>query len=63
MSVLVTQMGEVYRVSKRNYKRLMRVLADDFHPVMAQYGKSLGVIEQDITDLSAEDAKDILEGL
>lgn len=63
MAILVSQMGEVYRVNKRNYKRLMRVLADGFQPVMSQYGKSLGVIEQDVTDLSAEDANDILEEL
>lgn len=56
----VTHMNELFHLSDRAYKKLIRDISEGVMHDPANYGKSLGVIEADITDMQEEEAQDIL---
>jgi hypothetical protein len=58
---IVTNMGYVYRLSEKAYRRVLRQISQDKNIDLDKEGTLLGCIESDVTDLSAEEAKDLLE--
>jgi hypothetical protein len=59
MTRLVENMGMVWRVSDRSYRKLLRAIACDEPWDMDSLGKYLGTVER-VSDLSAEEADDRL---
>lgn len=60
---LVSNMGMVYRLTNKNYDRLLRAIADgekdSFN--LALNATFVGIIIANITNMTADDAKDLLE--
>jgi len=62
--MLVTMMGSVYRVSKRNFKKWARDFQANDHPpdIGCLYGfKYIGTVDEEITDWSTDNANDYFE--
>lgn len=61
----ITYWGGIYRMSDRNYLRLLRTIAKGEDVAIDRFGKQIAVHEADITDMTADNAKfelDIKEG-
>lgn len=60
---LVTDMGRIFRMSDRSYKRMLRAIANEEDvPTWETLGaKFLGNVACDTTDLGPEDAKFYLD--
>ena len=57
---IINEMGYLYRLSDRNYQRLLGEIARGDTYDLAKLGKPIGHITQNITDMSAEDAQEQL---
>lgn len=57
--IYVTNMGMLVRMTPRQYKDFLNQKAGGYDAMPDYFGTLVGVV-QDVTDLSAEDAKDIL---
>ena len=57
MSVLVSQMGFLYRLSDKNYKAILKSIAAGHEIYLEKAGVKLGQIEANLTDMKAEDAQ------
>jgi hypothetical protein len=58
---LVTNMGYVYRLSDKAYRRVLRLISTDQAFDLEKEGTLLGYVEEDLTDLSSEEAGEKLE--
>ena len=59
---VVTCMGMAYRVTDRNYRRLLEAIHETGGADIEKYGKRLGDVVN-ITDMSQEEAASILANL
>jgi hypothetical protein len=57
---IVTDMDEVFRLSDRAYRKALRTLVKEGSVNVGAFGKSIGIIETNFTDMSVEEAQDIL---
>lgn len=57
---LVSSWGEVYRMSDKHYRKMLKQLAKDGEVNLNDYGKPIGYIDADITDMTQEEAEDKL---
>jgi hypothetical protein len=61
---LVSTFGMVYRVTNAGYRDLLKqIVENDSYDLRKVNGRCLGVIEHDLTNVSVEEAADLLEGL
>lgn len=58
-----TNMGGVWRLSDRSYRRLLRAIANDEEFDLDKLGKLVAEDPTDVTDMDAGEAKSILESL
>lgn len=58
---LVTNMGYVFRLSEKAYRRVLRKIAQEKEFDLYKEGTCLGYIQENVTDMSAEEAADLLE--
>jgi hypothetical protein len=59
----VSDRGYVFRVSEANYRRLLRSIADDGEAQTESYGRLVGALDFNVTNLSAGDAADLVVAL
>lgn len=59
--VLVVSYGAVYRVTDRNYKKLLEGVAAGEGYDVDRLGNNLGTYTVDLSDLTASEAQDLLE--
>lgn len=59
---LVTCMGGVWKLSDRNYKRYLRQVASGKEWNLNDFGRNLGFIDLNVTDIEPEAAQDLLKG-
>lgn len=59
----VTWYGHVYRLTNRNYVSLLRAIAEEQPYELERLGHHVAVLDQDVTDMSAENAKDLIDYL
>lgn len=61
-SMYVSNMGGVWRLSRRAYRRLMRAIADGESFDLDTYGKMVVTsIDNDVTDMEPDEARAVLE--
>jgi hypothetical protein len=60
---IVSSMGALYRLSERNYRKLLRLAAADEPYNLALLGTRIGTLDLNVTDLSPEEAAGTLEEL
>ncbi len=58
----VTCMGELWRLSERAYRRMLKDTVDGCAADLSGYGKRLGLVKN-VTDLNAEEAEYLLREL
>lgn len=58
----VSCMGMLYRMSERNYIRMLKVWAKDGGADIEQFGVRMGAI-RNVTDMDQQDALDILQAV
>ena len=56
-NILVSCMGTVFSMSPNKYRQLLTDIANDNQPNFSLYGKEVGIIHRNVTDMSAEEAK------
>jgi len=54
---IISQMGYLYRLSDRNYRKLLVAIAHEQPYDLDQLGKPYGSIDKNITDLQPGDAQ------
>jgi hypothetical protein len=59
--VYVTCMGTLWRVGRRNWKRFLRDFLAGEQPDLDDYGTMLAIHMENVTDLCAEWAQDLLD--
>lgn len=59
---MVTCMGGIWKLSDRAYRRFLKDLAAGKESDLNDYGKMVGSDAIDVTDLTADGAKEILAG-
>jgi len=59
----ITCMGEVWRLSPRSYKKLLTLIAEEKDYNLWALGKSICIIDENVTDMEAQTAADLLEDL
>lgn len=59
--VFVAWFGMLWRMTERNYKRLIKRIAADEPWGLNDFGTYVGDLEFDVTDATAEDAQDKLD--
>jgi len=60
MTVLVEDMGMVYRLTDLAYRRMLTDLSNGEGVNLVNYGKIVGIIEANITDMGNEEARHLL---
>jgi hypothetical protein len=60
---LITHMDTVYRLSDRNYRRLLRAIAAAEPFTVSAYGRDLGTIDKNISDMEPDEAQGTLNDL
>lgn len=57
----VTCFGEIWKLSDAKYRRFLILHMNGLNPELRAYGKLLGVVEMNVSDLSPEGAEDALD--
>lgn len=55
--VYVSYMGEIYRLTKRNWKRYLKDVVANEEKTMDDYGKYVCVVTRNVTDMGASEAQ------
>lgn len=63
MTKLVANMGAIYRVSDRAYRRILKQIVAEENYDLDKEGKFIGYFERNLTDMDAEEAQSILDDL
>jgi hypothetical protein len=59
----VVDMGYIYRLNERNYRRMLQQIAEGETVNLLTLGKLVGGIDRNITDMDADDAQMELDWL
>jgi len=63
MAKLVTCMGFVYKLTEANYRKMLTAVKKDGSVDLDTLGKCIGIVTTDVTDLTSEEAVDLLNDL
>lgn len=58
---IVNWHGVIYRLSDRNYLKLLRQIANDQPAAIDTLGKQIAVIHETLTDMRADEAQSLLD--
>lgn len=60
--VYLTCMGELYELSRTKYRQYLKAVAEGGSADLNQYGKRLAARVGNVTDITGEDARTLLDG-